>query len=355
MLGEHWRGSYDSSINLPNFLHANARRADGAVLSFTLSAGIWSADADVVDKLEEIKDGSGNRTGWRYTLPDDAVEEYDVTGKLISITNREGFTQTLSYDVSTAEGGDGNANTLDKVTDNFGRTLTFTYNTNGRIATMIDPAGNVYRYTYDAAGNLASVVYPDETPANNTDNPMRIYHYENANFPYALTGITDENGNRFATWGYDSQGRANHGEHAGGAGQVDIVYNPDGTSTVTDSLGNIQTYHYEIQYGTVKPGQIDGDRCSNCNVQYRDITYDTNGFIASTTDFNGNVTHYVHDARGLETSRTEAVGTPEERTITTTWHATFRLPLTITEPGKVTTFTYDSQGRLLERKEEAAP
>lgn len=45
-------------------------------------------------------------------------------------------------------------------------------------------------------------------------------------------------------------------------------------------------------------------------------TYDTNGFRSSRTDFKGNVTNYVHDSRGLETSRTEAYGTAQARTIT---------------------------------------
>lgn len=73
------------------------------------------------------------------------------------------------------------------------------------------------------------------------------------------------------------------------------------------------------------------------------MTYDANGNFASRTDFNGNKTTYIYDlARNLETSRTEAVGTPQARTITTVWHPTWRLPATITEPGQVTTYDYDS-------------
>jgi len=35
---------------------------------------------------------------------------------------------------------------------------------------------------------------------------------------------------------------------------------------------------------------------------------DANGFLASKTDFDGNVLALTHDARGNETSRTEASG-----------------------------------------------
>lgn len=40
-----------------------------------------------------------------------------------------------------------------------------------------------------------------------------------------------------------------------------------------------------------------------------------------------NVTTFVYDPRGLEASRIEALGTPEERTFSTTWHPTFDLPI----------------------------
>jgi RHS repeat-associated protein len=48
-------------------------------------------------------------------------------------------------------------------------------------------------------------------------------------------------------------------------------------------------------------------------------------------------------------SRTEAAGTPDARTIATTWHASLNLPVTVTEPTRTSTNTYDSSGNLLTR------
>jgi YD repeat-containing protein len=250
-------------------------------------------------------------------------------------------------------GGDGNPETLDTVTGPFGRTLSFSYAADGRISTLTDPAGAVYAYSYDAGGNLRSVRYPDDTPTEHADNPTRYYHYEDPNHVHALTGITDATGNRYATWAYDSSGRAILSEHAGGTGRVQLTYHPDGTTTVTETQGQVQTYQFHIDHGLAQIKQIDGGPCSACGEQSHALTYDTYGFIASRTDFNGNLTTYVHDPRGLELARTEAAGTPEARLITTEWHPEFRLPLIITAPGKVITFTYDPQGRLLSRHEEA--
>jgi uncharacterized protein RhaS with RHS repeats len=42
------------------------------------------------------------------------------------------------------------------------------------------------------------------------------YVYGNTNLPFALTGITDENGHGYASWAYDGQGRAVSSQLAGG-------------------------------------------------------------------------------------------------------------------------------------------
>jgi YD repeat-containing protein len=199
--------------------------------------------------------------------------------------------------------------------------------------------------------NLASVGYPDATPADRNDDPIRVYHYEDTGFPHHLTGLTDENGSRFATWAYDAAGRGVLSEHAGGVGRVTFTYHADGGTTATDALGHARTYAFDTLHGVPKLTSLDGGPCRNCGLQARDITYDARAFVASRTDFNGQTTLYSHDARGLERSRTEALGTPEARTITTEWHPSFRLPITITEPGKETAFTYDAAGRLLVRTE----
>jgi YD repeat-containing protein len=351
-LGQHWRSNYSKSIIAYNDTVVEAFREDGKVFIFKKDAGAWTSNSHVTSQLVELLDTQNIRTGWQYTTPDNMIESYDVSGKLHSITNLAGQTQVLDYELTVAEGGDDNSETLDRVTDPYGRTLSFSYDDTMRLESMTDPDNRVYSYQYSTDRNLMSVTYPDDTPGDSNDNPTRSYHYEDTNFIHALTGITNENGERFVSWGYDTEGRAIYSEHANGAERVDLVYNADGSTSTTDSNGQVQTYHFEVQQGAFRVNQIDGDICVTCGSQSKSTTYDANGFVASRTDFNNNVTTYINDARGLELSRTEAVGTPEERTITTEWHADFRLPIKITEPGKIVTFTYDSEGRLLERKEE---
>ncbi len=341
-LGARWRSTYDRTIQFDHGTGiARAKRPDGKVYQFAQSGGTFTGDPDIKATLEALRNTAGERTGWRYTTADDTVEIYTYIGRLASITDRKGYTQSLMY----------TSNRLDAVLDSFGRSLHFTYDTQGRIETLADPAGALYRYHYDSNNNLIAVAYPDDTPTDDTDNPTRTYHYEDTRFPNHLTGITDENGHRYATWGYDAQGRAVLSEHAGGADRVELTYNADGTTTVTEALGATRTYGFVTAHHVTKPVSISGDRCTACGTQAQAYTYDANGFIASKTDWNGHVTQYTYDDRGLQVSRTEAVGTAAERTLTTAWHPDFRLPALITEPGKTTAFSYDASGRLLTRTE----
>ena len=102
-------------------------------------------------------------------------------------------------------------------------------------------------YGYDDIGRLTTVTYPDNT--------VRTYHYENPAFLHGLTGITDENGVRFATWSYDAIGRAITSQHAGGAEAVTLgygVYSPtanEGTTGIVDAFGTVRTYTYQVAGG----------------------------------------------------------------------------------------------------------
>lgn len=348
-LGAGWLHAYTRSSTVQSTgAWVTIRRNDGKEYNFQQNSGVWITDADVPDRLDELKDSSNIRIGWRYTTADNAIETYNTSGKLTSITDPSGLTQTLTYsDASTPATIAVTTDLLISVTDSFGRQLAFTYDSNSRISTLTDPASGVYRYGYDANNNLASVTYPD--------GASKTYHYENTSFPNALTGITDENGNRFATYSYDAQGRATSSEHAGGAERVSLAYNANGSTTVTDALNTVRTYHFQTILGVVKPIRQSQPGGSGCGASASALTYDANGNVASRTDFNGNLTTYTYDlSRNLETSRTEGLTgsgatTPETRTITTLWHPSLRLPVQITNGNQQTTYTYNSQGDITQK------
>jgi YD repeat-containing protein len=348
-LGAGWSHAYTRSSTVQSSdSWVTVRRNDGKAYNFQQSAGLWVADADVPDRLEELKDSANVRIGWRYTTADKSVETYTATGHLTSIVDSSGLTQTLVYsDISTPVAIAPTAGLLLRVTDSFGRQLNFTYDASSRISTLTDPAGGIYRYGYDANNNLVAVTYPDGT--------SKTYHYENTAFPHALTGITDENNQRFATYSYDAQGRGISTEHAGGAERVSLVYNADGSTTVTDALNTARTYQFQTLLGVVKSTGQSQPGGSGCNASASALSYDTNGNVISRTDFNGHRTNYTYDlARNLETSRTEGLTasgatTLATRTITTAWHPTLRLPVQVTHGNQQTSYAYNSQGDLTDK------
>lgn len=336
----------------PGTSFAQSFRPSGRVEEWNLNvSGQWVTAPHVRSRFSLLTDGNDNVIGARIVTTDDTIEEYteiEIVGSfgyfhLTGLTTRQGLVTNLAYDV--------NHNPV-QVTGPFGPSLSFSYDSDRHVTQMTTPNGDVYSYDYFysyvlAKGILSAVTYPDGS--------TRKYLYENSSLPHALTGIIDEKGKRFATYTYSTsafKGYALSSEHAGGVDKTTLTYSYSGTgypmTKVTDTRGNEHTYTFKNQFNYIKVTSLSGKPVQTSGGKA--FTYDANGFIASRTDWNNNVTTYTHDARGNETSRTEAFGTALARTITTNWHTTYNLPTRIVEPNLTTDFTYDAQGNLLSNK-----
>lgn len=346
-IGRFWRHSYDRELRISASGDATAYRPNGTALHFApASGGGWTADSNQRERLETL---SG---GYRLCLSSSSIETYDSGGRLQTITPPSGQVTTLTWDTTSQP-----TPRLSSVTDAFGRQLQFQYvdqsallawqRNSVPLKAVVLPDQTQIQFSYEpgqpavtldpAMDRLIGVQYADGT--------SRSYQYGSSIGAYLLTGIVDENQVQFASWTYDSSFRAISSAHAGGAEQVAVAY-PNGGTQVTGALGDVRNYIFGLVKGAYVPVSVTGEPCASCE-RTKAWDYDANGFLASKTDFNGNVITYVHDARGLETSRTEAFGTPQARTITTQWHANFQLPAQIDEPGRRTTYTYDASGNRL--------
>lgn len=357
-MGSKWRHTYEKTINVINSNEVIVQRSDGQRLRWTVITG---------NVLESINDDAGaqlHRTndGWEYITTNGVSEKYDILGQLKQIEYPNEHIIELEYDSSKR---------LQTVSDSVGQTLTFDYYSDGRLYTVTTSGGRVFQYGYnDPHGNLTSVTYPGAA------SPTRVYHYEASQLPNALTGITDENGNRYATFEYDTQGRAIASYHGPQTAVltdridgVSIVYNPEDTRTVTDSRGNSTTYHTTTQLGLALATQIDGPGCSSCGGANTAYTYDAENNLLSKVD-NGTITRYGnYDSKGNyqcmveginatdstplddETCGFDPAASPDARRIDYTYDPRFpRKVATIARPSifsgaqKVTTYTYDDFG-----------
>ena len=331
-LGSNWRSNYDRYLDL-SASSVIAERPDGQQVTFTLTAGAWTTDTDI--DLTLVNSGST----WILTDHGDMVETYKAVSAsealLQTIQARNGYTQTLLYNSN---------NQVTSVTDSFNRQLGFVYS-NSLLQSVTTPDGLVVTcgFASSSGSNLLTSVSYSTTPAT-----TKKYVYENSSLPSALTGIVDENGSRYMTWTYDSSGRALTSQSGAGADLTTIAYNDgDGSRTVTNPLGEQVLYKFSMLQGVPKAVEADRIAAAGISAATSTFTYDSNGYMASETDWNGNKTAFINDSRGEPIVINEAVGTALARSTAITYHPTFRLPVKIVTPGATVSLTYDSVGELL--------
>jgi RHS repeat-associated protein len=321
-------------------------RDDGQILRYySPSPGMINNPPGISLRLAQTSSG--------FTLTDDNdnVETYNANGVLQSISNRAGLLQTLSY----TSGG-----LLRSVIGSFGHSFTVYRNAALQITSVTFSGGGTVQYGYDNLTRLVSVT--------NLDGTTRSYQYNDASFSNALSLLIDENGTQFSSWGYDQFERVTSTQEApqlasSNINLMQLTYNANGTVTTTDALGAARTFGYTRVGDINKVASINGSQCPTCQ-ESAATTYDNAGWVASRTDYNGNLTCYANDAvRGLELFRVEGFApgstcpanlasyTPQsgtlQRMISTIWNATWRLPSKIAEPTRSTSFSYDGSGNLL--------
>jgi len=379
-LGYNWRTQYDRYIGpqsggllSSSTTQIEAIRADGTPVHFTNSGSSWYAaycnPCDTSSLYPQWSSSSDPRhsvdlqlstdgTYWYIKDQDDTVEAYDNAGKLVSITYRDGYKQTLTYDSS------GN-NTV--VGDSLGRSLTFHYLANGLIDTVTDPTGGVTQYSYvdrsglGAASGTASLWVLQQVTYPDTNYITYLYGDTNPVNRFALTGIVDENNsgtsNYYVAWTYDpATGRATSNYRCAQwtgstctatADQMTISYDDvHNTRTVTNALGKQTIYNLGTYQNYYQISSINDQASTYSPASTVSYTYDSNGYVQTETSGEGREIYYVHNSIGQETSRTEGYGTAQARTIATTWDTSYHVPDEIDEPNLKTNFTYYTGGLL---------
>jgi YD repeat-containing protein len=166
--------------------HATSSYANGVcVLDQGGSIQVWNASAaptsltgtpvsfDAIrDDGQRAVDMHASRTADGYQLADveGTTEAYDASGKLLSITSRDGMALTMAYN----PGGQ-----LVTVEDSAGHLLTLGYDSQGRLANVTDHNSHFVEYSYDAFSRLQRA-------------GSRRYAYEISAKPYLVTRATDE-------------------------------------------------------------------------------------------------------------------------------------------------------------------
>jgi RHS repeat-associated protein len=257
-----------------------------------------------------------------------------------SLTTVNGNVFTLSY----------TNNLLSKITDPYGNEFNIVTSTSiagcnnfNKITSITGPGSKTTAYTYDSSCLLTKVTYPDST--------FKEYGYGS----YALREVIDENLNTYQTTNYTStnyKGYAGISEGLGSSASIDKIsldYNSSPSQiTITDSLSN------SVVLTQDSANKITGydTQCTFCTgMQGSALTYDSNGYVSSVTDYRGYITNYTWNSRGLPPKNDGTSGT-ETRAYSFTYNTSGQLT-EVYGPRYVsgtlndkTTLTYSSTGQV---------
>ena len=342
-LGVAWKHNFERKLILHSVLDSTAfkvgvERENSETIDFVLSEGkdelVYRAVAS--DRFEQL---TKTEDGYILTLMDDTKESYDNQGRLREVRSLSGYTQTLIY---------GEDDLLERVEDSFGQYIDFTYSDEGLLEHVKFTDDSWVAFSYSSPTHLERVTASDATPQILSDNPFKQYHYDNALFTHAITGITNHANERIHSMAYDDRGRATLSALADNIERVDMAFSDSEgetkTTTVTNVFGKQTHYTFDSQN---KPIVIEGEATLSCFAASQNYEYNDQGLVTRKTDWNDTVTQFEYNERGLETLRIEAVGTEVERRVETEWHEQFRLPVKVVKAGNTHFYNYNQQGQVV--------
>ncbi len=303
----------------------------------------------------------------------DIVESAPHPLNRYTLTTREGYVYELDQDFGVrsieipAEEPQRLTYTDDGIFHSSGASVEFVRDDEGRITTVIDPAGNVLAYSYDRAGNLTA--YLDSVAAQTQ------YTYDD---DHGLLDIIDPLGRRVVRNLYDDDGRLVAQEDSDG-NRTEFSHDLAGRrSEVLDRLGRLTVLEYD-ERGNVTT-RIDAlGRRTTYAFDERDnqlsetdalghstfATYNDQDDQLSQTDALGNTTLFEYNERGQETRVADPLGHEHVLTYdpfgqllsvqdaaggTATNEFDFRgnVVATADAAGNVTSFAYDAAGNKTE-------
>jgi RHS repeat-associated protein len=377
-LGIGWTHDFNVSIITNTNGSLYLRQGDGSSVLFSPSGSVYYPDAMSRDTSTIVKNTNGSYT---RTTRYGKVYNFNSSGQLTSIVDRNGNTTTLTYTgnnltgitdstgrtiVLGVSGGkiisvtdfSGKTSTISysaaglisSIADPLGNTWNFQYDSNNRMVQKTDPSGNTSSYTYDATtGMLTSSTDPNNmviSVAYNTANGISTVtekdggvwiHQYNTVFNVPLV-TTDPYGNK-TTYAYDSNNNL-----------LSITY-PDGTSksftydanrnvlSVTDAGGRTTTLTYNSQNRVTAILDPSGGTTN--------ITYDAKGNLSSYQDPTGAIRQFQRDSKGNITSVTDPLGH-----VTQYGYDQYNNVVSVTDPTNVaTSFTRDIPGNVLSLKD----
>ena len=366
-LGEVTSSTFDENGNVVTSVSLS-----GSTVEFLGDAG--SPDSVLVDQQASVEfeydsagrvirqtDSNGLTTTFEYdaignlletieiaTIDGQVVENatsftYDNESRVLTSTDSDGNVTQFVYDafgnVVETIGANG-AETLSEFNDSGlierrefadGSTIELQYNAIGNLLARTDQLGRVTRFEYDQLDRLVATLLPDETPADDSDNPTQTFEY---NAVGRVVAEINELGNR-TEFEYDVQGNVLVERDALGR-ETRFEYDSLGRVTrVTNTLGQTTTNEYDSGGNLVRNIFNDGSSVS--------AEFDLQGNQILQTDQNGNQTSFEYDEFSRLVAVVDALGSETRYE----YDGLGNLVATIDANGNTTRQAFDDLGRLI--------
>ena len=329
---------------------------------------------DAAGRLKEVVDAAGLVTSFSYdnngnllTRKVGEVEksfEYDSMNRITKEFTAGALTASYTYDA---------ANNISAVTDGLGNRTRYIRTKGGDIVAVIDPLGNVTVYRYDKAHRLMNIVQGVGTEAedinlelledaeevlklNKKHNSIRITSYAR-DILGRVTSVTDALGNA-ESYEYDRKGLIKTKTDMDGnrteiarthLGDISRISHADGEAIEYsyNALGQLKAIKDSLGLTKIDRDILGRER-SITDHKGREVSYeyDDSGNRTSIRYANGKNVRYIYDDRGLLTGvDTVMPTTADVSTVSLSYDAYGRIVSKTVGPAE-TAYTYDKCGYL---------
>lgn len=241
-------------------------------------------------------------------------------GEIQSVTTSDGRWMEFTYGVCVP--GTTPSYCVTEVEDNSGRTVSYSYDSNGRLTKVTDPSGGNTAYSWAACTSDITCT--------------------------ELLTVTDPDGHTVVTNSYDPTSGRLISQSLGGGRTWSYSFETNSQNQVTDTnWTNPQGTKYSMTFDADGYAASQTDAVGASSAQTTDTVYDpTTNLLTSETDALGRTTAYSYDSMGNVASLTLLAGTSHAATYTYTYDPTYNRLTSVTDPlGHTTSIAYNDKAR----------
>jgi YD repeat-containing protein len=311
IFGYGWSTAFSDHLEFNTSTHTvTVVQANGSTVTFTEEGGSFRAP---VWTQYTLAGGSGE--GYTLTTSDKKVYRFAGSGRLESVTDRNGNATTLGYN---------GAGRLATITDPSGRKITLAYNPEGLVESATDPMGHTVRYAY-REGSLASVTLPGGSASR--------WQFE-YDARHRITKMVDGRGGETQNT-YNGEDQVVSQSDPMGR-RLKWQYEAFATKVTNEATGGVTLYDYdsdghltEVAHGYGTPSETK-----------ERLIHDEAGDTTTRKDGDGHTTRYEYDSAG---DRTKTID-PEGHETRWAYNAMHEVTSETSPAGETTSTEYDEHG-----------